>query len=132
MTLSEKCLFSSIWTEYKKIPTRKNSVFGYFSRKATWQKELFSLSSDETTAYFNQNFLCRWSSQLKLRHSKEEIKKSGCISELTVDGQCNPPDVSATHNTVCAIDAGKSEVRIFMVVHVKLLETTFIGVDCYF
>lgn len=72
------------------------------------------------------------SSQLKLLHSKEEIKKSGCISELTVDGQCNPPGVSATHNTVSVIDAGKNEVRIFMVVHVKLLQTIFIAVDCYF
>ena len=39
-------VFSRIWTEYGKIPTRKNSVFGHFSRRGkaiTAQKMKYSI-----------------------------------------------------------------------------------------
>ena len=35
-------VFSCIWTEYRKIRTRKNSVFGHFSPGATFVKRNFS------------------------------------------------------------------------------------------
>ena len=135
-TLSRKsyCHITLLWYWVKSVCF---PVFG-LNTKNTVQKEfciwiLFTQSDVAkriVLTFLRLNYSL--SSQLKLLHSKEEIKKSGCISELTVDGQCNPPGVSATHNTVSVIDAGKNEVRIFMVVHVKLLQTIFIAVDCYF
>ena len=66
----------------------------------------------------------------------EEIKSSGRMLELALDGQCDSPGHNATYNTVSAIDTTTNKLISFRVVHVKvcnyLNETTHYVSFCVF
>ena len=50
----------------------------------------------------------------------EEIKWSGRMLELALDGQCDSPGHNAPYNTVSAIDTATNKLINFRVVHVKI------------
>ena len=50
----------------------------------------------------------------------EEIKSSGRVLELALDGQCDSPGHNAPYNTVSAIDTATNKLINFRVVHVKI------------
>ena len=66
----------------------------------------------------------------------EEIKSSGRMLELALDGQCDSPGHNATYNTVSTIDTATNKLINFRVVQVKVFnclnETTHYVSFCDF
>ena len=50
----------------------------------------------------------------------EEIKPSGCMLELALDGHCDSPGCKVMYNTVSATDTATNKLIIFSVVYVKV------------